>query len=118
MTATATSPYADAVMPEGSPVLQNPAVAYCCQVWEATHLQSLKAGRKPTFARVDAHRAYQQALPPLIGLENIQNFIACVAHGMLMGSILHRHGTTLLYAAQVAKSTANSAGTQPKTPAE
>lgn len=100
------------------PALQNPAVAHCCEFWETTLHLALNQGKSLVQSRVAAHKAYQQALPPLIGLENIQNFIACVAHGMLKGSILHQHGTTLLYAAQVAKSMAVSTGRQPKTRAE
>jgi hypothetical protein len=100
------------------PALENPAVAHCCEVWEVTLRRALKEGHKLVFARVAAHKAYQQALPPLVGLENIQNFIACVAHGMLQGSILHQHGARLLYAAQVAKGAAHSTGTQPKATAE
>ena len=39
---------------------------------------------------------------PLAGRENIQNFIACVAHAMLLGIIEPADATRLLYAAQVA----------------
>jgi hypothetical protein len=60
------------------------------------------------LARAAAHKAFQKALPPLTGLKNIQNFIACVAHGMLIGAILDPDGARLLHAAQVAKSAAHS----------
>jgi hypothetical protein len=60
------------------------------------------------IARVAAHKAFQKSLPPLTGVENIRNFIACVAHGMLVGAILSPDGARLLYAAQIAKSAAHS----------
>jgi hypothetical protein len=41
-------------------------------------------------------------MPPLLGAENIREFIACVAHGMLIGAIENKDATRLLYAAQVA----------------
>lgn len=101
--------------PDTSPALKNPAVAHCCEVWESTRCQSLKAGSSVVIARVAGHKAYQKSLPPLIGLENIQNFIACVAHGMLVGAILSADGARLLYAAQIAKSAALCSVTQAKT---
>jgi hypothetical protein len=49
-----------------------------------------------------AHDAYRNALPPLSGVENIRDFIACVAHGILIDSIRDCVAARLLYAAQVA----------------
>jgi hypothetical protein len=104
--------------PDSSPALENTAVAHCCEVWEFTRRQALNEGRSNVLARVAAHKAFQKAIPPLTGLENIQNFIACVAHGMLIGAILSPDGARLLYAARVAKSAAHSPATQPKTRGE
>jgi hypothetical protein len=84
-------------------------------VWELTRRQALNTGISIVFARVAAHKAFQKSLPPLAGQENIQNFIACVAHGMLIGAILSQDGARLLYAAQVAKAAANSPAPQSKT---
>jgi hypothetical protein len=103
---------------EDSPAFQNPAVAHCCEIWESTRLKALKDGRSLVLARVAAHKAYQKALPPLAGDENIRNFIACVAQGMLQGSILSPDGARLLYAAQVAKSAARASAAQSKATAE
>jgi len=47
-----------------------------------------------------AHDAYRNALPPLSGVENIRDFIACVAHGMLIDSIRDCVAARLLYAAK------------------
>jgi hypothetical protein len=46
-------------------------------------------------------------MPVLAGYENVRNFIACVAHGMLIGVFDESDGTKLLYAAQVALTIAN-----------
>jgi hypothetical protein len=101
--------------PDSSPALQNPAVAHCCEVWESARREALNAGYSMVISRVAAHKAFQKSLPPLTGLENIQNFIACVAHGMLIGAILSQDGARLLYAAQIAKNAALGPLTQAKT---
>ncbi len=88
--------------PDSSPALENAAVAHCCEVWERTRRQARDEGNSVIISRVAAHKAFQKSLPPLTGGENIQNFIACVAHGMLIGAILSPDGARLLYAAQVA----------------
>jgi hypothetical protein len=44
-------------------------------------------------------------MPSLIGAQNIRDFVACVAHGMLLEAIEDRSGGKLLYAAQVAFAT-------------
>jgi hypothetical protein len=41
-------------------------------------------------------------MPDLSGYENIRDFIACTAHGMLNGAIDPIAGPKFLYAAQVA----------------
>jgi hypothetical protein len=41
-------------------------------------------------------------MPDLTGYENIRDFIACAAHGMLTGAIDPIEGPKFLYAAQVA----------------
>jgi hypothetical protein len=83
-------------------------MAHCCEVWELTRRQARDAGNSTVVSRVAAHKAFQKSLPPLTGPENIQNFIACVAHGMLIGAFLSQDGTRLLYAAQVAMAAATA----------
>jgi hypothetical protein len=51
---------------------------------------------------------YLEAMPPLCGHENICEFIACLAHGMLIHVIEGAESTRLLYAAQVVHSTVKS----------
>ena len=87
------------------PALKNPAVAHCCEVWERVHAGALKKKKGGAVALYDANQAFQHAIPPLIGYENICDFIACVGYGMLSNKLLEASGTRLLYAAQVALST-------------
>lgn len=105
--------HAFAAVPDNSPSLQNPAVAHCCEVWEFTFRRALKEGSSLVFARVAAHKAFQKSMPPLTGDENIRNFVACVAQGMLMGSILTRDGARLIAAARVAKAAAPNRSAEP-----
>ena len=48
--------------------------------------------------------AFCKAMPQLSGQENIKDFIACVAYGILIKAIPGPEGARLLYAAQVANS--------------
>jgi hypothetical protein len=109
---------APTLTPDANPALQNPAIAHCCEVWESTFRQALNEGKSLVLARVAAHKAYQKSLPPLSGNRNIRNFIACVAHGMLQGSILSPAGARLIFAAQVAKSVARTRAKKSKAGAE
>ncbi|MGA2730029.1 MAG: hypothetical protein ABSE96_19645 [Terracidiphilus sp.] len=92
-----------------------PAVARCCQAMQ-TAFRAVKAaydvnGDESALECQDraaeaAQRAYCQAMPPLSGCENIRNFIACVAHGMMLDVFTGAESTRLLYAAQVANTAA------------
>src|ERR1700685_2571311 len=92
-----------------------PAVARCCQAMQAAYQairSTYEANGKESDeecqdrAAVAAQRAYCQAMPPLSGCENIRDFIACVAHGMLLDVFTGAESTRLLYAAQVANTAA------------
>ncbi len=93
----------------------NTAVAQCCEIMERTYLDILapcnkRAGESEDECRsraVDAAaRAYAEAMPPLTGPDNIRDFIACVAKGMLLEVFTGSQPTCLLYAAQVASTAA------------
>lgn len=79
------------------------AVQRCCNAWS----ESLKDNphKDHPFGRAleDAQAAYRRAMPLLIGYDNIRDFIACVAQGMLLGAISDTQSSRLLYAAQVAQ---------------
>jgi hypothetical protein len=90
---------------ELSPALRNAAVAHCYEVRELVYRLAIKKKKGGAIARLNAGEAYCRAMPPLVGYENICNFIACVGYGMVTNAILESSGTKLLYAAQVALST-------------
>ena len=82
-----------------------PAVAHCCTAWDRTYKTALAKGDSTGTAIRIAKKSYCQAMPPLIGFENIRDFIACVAQGVLLGAITESQSSRLLYAAQVAQGT-------------
>jgi hypothetical protein len=80
----------------------NPAIARCYQAYRQAAKAAREKGKYDFEIRSAAREAYRSAMPPLSGAENIRNFIACVAEGMLNESISGTDGMRLLYAAQVA----------------
>jgi hypothetical protein len=103
-----TAPLGAAQTTTSGPAIENPAVAHCCNA----HADAVKAAREQRLNSYSASQAtcaaYRQALPPLCGQENIRNFIACVAHGILIDAIGDSTGARLLYAAQVASAHASA----------
>jgi len=80
----------------------NPAAARCCDARSRTIQACLAKGDSEVAAYLDADDAYCRAMPPLSGIQNIRDFIACVAHGLIINVFLESTATKLLYAAQVA----------------
>ena len=83
----------------------NPAVARCLNAWARTNKAERAKGKSKMDADREANQAYRDAMPPLSGLENIRDFIACVARAMIDHIFLNDTATKLLYAAQVAYTT-------------
>jgi len=81
----------------------NPAVARCCEALERVRARSEAGIRGIIYSHSDCAAAYRRAMPSLSGPDNIRDFIACAAHGMLIGAISATDGARLLYAAQVAR---------------
>ena len=79
------------------------AIARCRDAWD----ECLKKGdcQEHPFGRAleNAQAAYRRAMPQLLGGNNIRDFVACVAHGLLLGAITESQSSRLLYAAQVAQ---------------
>jgi hypothetical protein len=94
------------------PAMANAAVARCCDAY-ATALDTPSAKRSSYEGKIAAEEAYRRAMPPLDGHQNICDFIACTAHGLLLGTIPEQNVTRLLYAAQVANSSAPKAKPTP-----
>lgn len=78
------------------------AVVRCIQSWNRTMMKEIAAGTDILLARKLANGSYRMAMPSLVGLANIRDFIACVSQGLLMGAVQSKDSTKLLYAAQVA----------------
>jgi len=87
---------------EPDAVPENPAIARCLSAWARAYKEE-KAIKNDHYEAVrKGNHGYRKAMPRLSGYENIRDFIACVAHGMLIGAIDWDYSTKLLYAAQVA----------------
>jgi hypothetical protein len=87
---------------EPTPALKNHAIARCAEAFHDAYRARIKKGDGKFLAKDDAGEAYRALLPPLTSRDNCRDFIACVAHGMLLGAIPEANGGKLLYAAQVA----------------
>ncbi|MGA3080711.1 MAG: hypothetical protein ABSD44_04925 [Terracidiphilus sp.] len=97
-----------------SAVPENTAIARCMNAWKTAYRAVIANGKSSCFAVREAAPAYRNAMPPLTEQENIGNFVACVARGMLIGAIEGKDGTRLLYAAQVALATVRRQPSPPK----
>ena len=82
---------------------ENPAVHNCCCAFRMVYAQGIARGDSVAQALSWAGKVYRLSLPPLTGSRNIQDFIACVTHGITIGAIDREDFTKLLYAAQVAQ---------------
>ena len=78
------------------------AVARCTAARNKARSDAFARSQPRYTADQEGANAFRRAMPPLLGADNIRDFIACVAHGMLIGIIENKDATKLLYAAQVA----------------
>ena len=78
------------------------AIARCSAARNQARSDALARSQSRYTADEAGAKAFRRAMPPLLGADNIRDFIACVAHGMLIGVIENKDATKLLYAAQVA----------------
>ena len=81
--------------------LQNPVVARCCQAWQHAYQEYAECDESEIGARGWACKAYRNAMPVLAGEEDLNDFIACLTHGLLIGAIPENRASKLLYAVQV-----------------
>jgi hypothetical protein len=100
-----------------NPSAHNAAVQRCCAARERSLQQSRAQQCEHFKAKECADEAYRDAMPDLSGYENIRDFIACITHGMICGSIHQIDGPKLLYAAQVAVCALRQEPKEPKRPA-
>jgi hypothetical protein len=100
-----------AIVPTSSPLAESQppispasvsAVIRCVEAYTCAY-KNERASRRDEIAAIRcARRAFRAALPPLAGLENIRDFIACIAQAILLDVLDTADASKLLYAAQVA----------------
>jgi hypothetical protein len=99
---------APAPTPRPDSVDARPALKRCLAAWHRTFNAQMEArggsNMDKVFAAHHADKAYCKAMPLLCSYESIRDFIACTAHGILIGAITPQQSGHILYAAQVALS--------------
>jgi hypothetical protein len=88
---------------KSGPAASNPAIAACCIAFVRTFRIVLEKEKSNYEAKDAAAVSFCAALPPLAGTDNVRDFVACVAHGVLLHVIDEKRASRLLYAAQVAR---------------
>ena len=83
----------------------NTAIARCREAWQLRFKAEESNGKGDVLAAHYADASYCDAMPALVDHDSIRDFIACTAHGMLIGAIPCENGTQFLYAAKVALTT-------------
>lgn len=83
--------------------LANPAIARCAHAWSSTYRVKIAIGESDLGASFEAGAAFRKAMPALTSADNIRDFVACVASGLLIDAISSDNAARLLYAAQVAQ---------------
>jgi hypothetical protein len=94
--------------------IANPAVARCREAYDLRMRVVLATGEGGSQARCEAAEAFRQALPLLDSAQNIRDFIACVAYGMVLKVFFCKDATQLLYAAQIAQRSVRLEAAPPK----
>jgi hypothetical protein len=87
----------------------NETVQFCLEIWKEAYARSLAEGKSGYFAGQDAHQAFREAMPDLIGSGDIHDFIACLGRGMLIGAVEPEIASKLLAAARLASQSIASA---------
>ncbi len=91
-----------------TPSFANAAVAHCCKAWKKAFRAAINDDLSEFEAALKAGETYRAAMPPLSTRDGCLDFIACVAHGILLSAISEKDSGKLLYAAQVALTATNS----------
>jgi hypothetical protein len=81
--------------------LEATAIGRCCKAWYRAYEKAAEQGRGELSCGIRANQAYRAAMPPLTCAENVPDFVACVTHGLVMGTIVDTIATRLVHAAQV-----------------
>ena len=83
-------------------VSTNPAIARCHLGWDPVYNHYIAKGWHRLSASRHAAYFYRAAMPPFTSPQNILDFIACAAHGILIGAIDPKEASRLIYAATAA----------------
>jgi hypothetical protein len=83
-------------------VFDNQAIVRCVRARNRAYNKKLDEGESDFKASEAGRLAYLRAMPPLTGLENIRDFIACVTYAELAEFIQHSRAENYLEAAKVA----------------
>lgn len=93
------------------------AIRRCCAAWQRAFNAYMDHGKgdglDKLFAAKDAGEAYCNAMPMLAGQDGVRDFLACVAHGILIDAIPHQKSCHLIAAARVTLA-ANQRGRKPQ----
>lgn len=96
--------------PTPKPTNPKAALRRCCAAWQRSFDAYMAQIKRPddtdkVLAAIEAGEAYRNAMPLLSGYEGVRDFLACIAHGILIGAIKPEISGQLLYAAQIALNT-------------
>ena len=109
---------ASAQVPDPEPEHIQAAIRRCRAAWQRAYKSEMdKTGGNDdddVFAAFYGGKAYRRAMPILSNYESIQAYIACAAHGLLIGAIPPEESGQILYAAQVAIGSLNFSPKSPK----
>jgi len=110
--ALASSPSSTTLAPGPASAPSNPKAALrrCCAAWQRAFNAYMKdADPENSMGEHLGRQGRERGLPQrhalLAGYEGARDFVACVAHGILIGAIPENKAGQLLYAAQVALAT-------------
>lgn len=97
---------ASAPPPTPAPAAQQPcltfAVKRCCSAYNQAHAAARSAGATDCAAREKGKEAFRKSMPCLTSRNDIREFIACVAQGMLLDVFFCDEAPKLLAAAKAA----------------
>jgi hypothetical protein len=96
---------------------QNDAVDRCNRAWLRAYnkeLPNIDEDESTYPAEKAGNQAYLRAMPPLSGYQNICDFIACVAHALVIDAIGAKDSERLLAAAKIAVVALGRGTTAPK----
>jgi hypothetical protein len=84
------------------PALQDPTIFHCQRAYEHVYRCVLKKKKSKTLAGLEGSEAFIEAMPALVGIDNICTFVACVTYGVSVGVLLEQTAALLYRASHCA----------------